>query len=181
MRQLNKGAPLKTSTNITHPLRNLAEKLSVSMAIFGGVLLLLSATMVLCSVLGRALFNSPLPGDFELLEIGAACSVFSFLPLLMYKQGNVIVPVLSAKLAPKYLKLLDNCALLFFCLCYALLGFYGALGAYETFLHQITSQILGIPLYFGIAYASFCFIASLGVCLILLLASENSAARGAKN
>ena len=36
--------------------------------------------LTVVSVVGRALFSAPIPGDFELVEIGMAVAVFAFLP-----------------------------------------------------------------------------------------------------
>ena len=58
-------------------------RLSQWAALFGGVLLCLMILMVVASITGRALVPmglAPVPGDFELIEVGAAVVVFFFLP-----------------------------------------------------------------------------------------------------
>ncbi|PKO57883.1 MAG: TRAP transporter small permease, partial [Betaproteobacteria bacterium HGW-Betaproteobacteria-19] len=42
------------------------------MAILGGVFFLIEALMSVTSVIGRALFNLPVPGDYELVQMLSA-------------------------------------------------------------------------------------------------------------
>ncbi len=53
------------------------------MAWFGSLVLVLIALMSVASIVGRALAGfglGPVPGDFELVEVGTALAVFCFLP-----------------------------------------------------------------------------------------------------
>jgi hypothetical protein len=61
------------------------------LAATGGIFLTGLTLVTVASVLGRALFDTPVPGDFELVELGAAVAVSFFLPYCQIHEGNVIV------------------------------------------------------------------------------------------
>ena len=82
------------STSVTRPTDKVGRVLfSISriFAIFGGVLLTLIALLTTVSIIGRAAFSAPVPGDFELVAIGTGVAVFAFLPWCQMNRGNVIV------------------------------------------------------------------------------------------
>ena len=72
--------------------------ISFLLALFGGFTLLVMVCVNVSSIFGRVLFSSPLLGDFELVEMGCAVAIFSFLPLCHLKNGNVIVDFFSSRL-----------------------------------------------------------------------------------
>ena len=49
-------------------------------AVVGGVVLVAMTLMSVGSIVGRSLFGKPIPGDFELIQIGCAICVAAFLP-----------------------------------------------------------------------------------------------------
>jgi len=75
-----------------------------AMAWIGAFVLALLAAMSVLSIAGRALSGlglGPVPGDFELVEAGAALAVFCFLPWAHLKRGHAVVDLLwSAYPAP---------------------------------------------------------------------------------
>ena len=67
------------------------------LAWFGGSVLTLLAVISVVSIAGRALSFAglgPVPGDFELVEAGAALAVFCFLPWCHLKRGHADVAML---------------------------------------------------------------------------------------
>lgn len=69
---------------------------------FGGLILLALAAMTVLSVLGRALPGLPgIAGDFELVEMGTAVAVFSFLPWCQLAGGQVSVDLVTARMGPR--------------------------------------------------------------------------------
>lgn len=72
-------------------------RLSKWTAILGGVLLLALTLMVVVSVAGRALIDfglQPVPGDFELVEMGIGIAVFFFLPWCYVRGSHATVDLL---------------------------------------------------------------------------------------
>lgn len=66
-------------------------------ALFGVLVLCALALTSLVSIVGRALIPwglKPVPGDFELVEMGTALAVFSFLPWCHLRNGHAVVDLL---------------------------------------------------------------------------------------
>ena len=80
------------------------------LAICGGVILLIIVLVNFFSIAGRVLFGKPLTGDFELVEMGCAVAIFSFLPLCQFKGGNVIVDFFTIKLHERKIAFLNGIA-----------------------------------------------------------------------
>jgi len=77
-----------TATSSTPPL---LERLTGPIAIFGGILALGVAGLVMLSVLGRWLFSMPIEGDFEFVKMATAVGVFAYLPYTQARRGNIMV------------------------------------------------------------------------------------------
>jgi len=68
------------------------------LAYFGGLVLTTIALLTVVSIIGRALTSfglSPIPGDYELVEVGSAVAVFCFLPWCQLNRGHVRVDILT--------------------------------------------------------------------------------------
>jgi TRAP-type C4-dicarboxylate transport system permease small subunit len=66
-------------------------------ALTGGLVLVAITVMVVISVTGRALTGlglGPVPGDFELVELGTGVAVFWFLPWTFLRGGHATVDLL---------------------------------------------------------------------------------------
>ena len=103
----------------TNPIDELTERpndkfgrflydLAYILAILGGIILVIVILINFVSILSRIIFLNPLVGDFELVEIGSAIAISSFLPLCHLKKGNVIVDFITAKLNFKKIAFLDS-------------------------------------------------------------------------
>jgi TRAP-type C4-dicarboxylate transport system permease small subunit len=73
------------------PFPPLIERLTGPIAIFGGILALGVAGLVVVSVLGRWLFSTPVDGDFEFVKMATAIGVFAYLPYTQARRGNIMV------------------------------------------------------------------------------------------
>jgi TRAP-type C4-dicarboxylate transport system permease small subunit len=61
---------------------------------FGGLVLCVIAAISVVSITGRSLSGygyGPVPGDFELVEVGTALAVFCFLPWAHLRRGHAMV------------------------------------------------------------------------------------------
>lgn len=68
----------------------------------GGVILLAMSGVTVLSVLGRAVPVLPVfPGDFELVEMGAAVCVFLFLPWCQISGGQVAIEIVTQRFGPR--------------------------------------------------------------------------------
>jgi len=75
---------------------DLARRLIEGWALLGGVLLLIIALMNTWSVISLAVLGFPVPGDFELVQMGVAVAAFSFLPYCQWKGANVTADIFTA-------------------------------------------------------------------------------------
>jgi len=73
------------------------ERLAAGLAILGGVVICLAAGLVTASVLGRWLFNSPIPADYEMVEIAVGVAVFAFLAYTQAKNGHIFVDTFTGR------------------------------------------------------------------------------------
>jgi len=77
-----------------HFLHRGADLLARIMAYSGGAVLLAVIVMTCASIIGRAsipLGLRPVPGDFEMVEIGVGFAIFAFLPWCQLQRGHVAV------------------------------------------------------------------------------------------
>jgi TRAP-type C4-dicarboxylate transport system permease small subunit len=75
-------------------------------ALLGGAVLCVLTLLIVASVTGRALIGvglGPVPGDFELVEVGTAVAVFFFLPWTYLRGGHATVDLLYMHL-PRWLQ-----------------------------------------------------------------------------
>ncbi|MEM7465150.1 MAG: TRAP transporter small permease [Pseudomonadota bacterium] len=134
-------------------------------AIFGGLVLLIIVAVNFLSILGRFLFSSPLVGDFELVKIGCAVAISSFLPICQLMRGNVIVDFVTAGLSDRVRHILDGASGALFALVAMFFTWrmiYGIQDMYkyseETMLLQIPVWIPFIPVIASFLLLSFCCI-----------------------
>jgi TRAP-type C4-dicarboxylate transport system permease small subunit len=76
-------------------------------AVLGGALALAVAGLVVVSILGRWLFNTPVEGDFEFVRMGAAIAVFTYLPYTQARRGNIYVDTFTNWMSPRARAIID--------------------------------------------------------------------------
>lgn len=118
---------------------------------FGGSVLIAMLGVSVVSVVGRKFFDSPVQGDFELVQLGCAVCVACFLPWCQIEKGHVIVDFFTLKLSPRARNRLDAIGALLLALCAALLAWRLALGTISVWTNQETTMILGAPIWLGYA------------------------------
>lgn len=64
------------------------------------MLLVIIALMNTWSIISLATLGFPVPGDFELVEMGVAVAAFSFLPYCQLAGANVTADIFSARASP---------------------------------------------------------------------------------
>jgi TRAP-type C4-dicarboxylate transport system permease small subunit len=80
------------------PAPPLIERLTGPVAIFGGLLALAVAGLVVVSVLGRRFFSMPIEGDFEFVKMATAIGVFAYLPYTQARRGNIMVDTFTGRM-----------------------------------------------------------------------------------
>ncbi len=132
------------------------HRLSAGLALLGGLVLVALIVMTCLSILGRALFSAPIPGDFELVEIGCAVAVFAFLPYCQITRGNVLVDFFTARAGPRRQAALDLAANLVFTVIAGQITWRAVFGAHDLYRYKETTMVLGLPVWWGFLPAVFC-------------------------
>ena len=131
------------------------HRLSAWFAIAGGISLASMVTLVVFSIVGRASFSRPIPGDFEIVALGTAVAVFLFLPYCYLQRGNVAVDIFISRMPPHVQRAMDVLAALLFGGIAALFAWRTVYGLADTVANRDISMILGFPVWvvypFGVA------------------------------
>jgi TRAP-type C4-dicarboxylate transport system permease small subunit len=117
------------------------------LALFGGVTLLVIVTISFSSILGRFLFSSPLLGDFELVEMGCAVAIASFLPLCQMEKGNVIVDFVTAGVSPFVKSMLDAASGILFGIVAGFFTWRMIFGAQDMYRYNEETMLLQLPVW----------------------------------
>ena len=152
--------------------------LSAGLAVLGGGVLVALIVMTCVSILGRALFSAPIPGDFELVEIGCAVAVFAFLPYCQIPRGNVVVDFFTARVSTRRRAVLDLVGNALLTLIAGLLTWRALLGGLDLHRYRETTMVLGVPLWWGFLPAVLCLAVLTLVSAYTVLRSLREAATG---
>ena len=121
--------------------------------VLGGAILFALTLLTVVSVVGRVAFSAPIPGDFELVEVGMAVAIFAFLPYCQMVRGNVIVDLFTTRASARVQALLDATGNLLYTAIAALLTWRVALGGLEVRGYGETTMVLRVPVWWGYAPA----------------------------
>jgi TRAP-type C4-dicarboxylate transport system permease small subunit len=115
----------------------------------GGLVLVAMMLMTVTSVLKRSFLGAPIPGDFELVEIASAITIFCFLPWCQSTGGNVLVDFFTMKASPRTTHLLEAVGDLIYLLIAALLLWRLTHGGMEMREYGEQSMVLRIPVWWS--------------------------------
>jgi TRAP-type C4-dicarboxylate transport system permease small subunit len=119
------------------------------LAAAGGLVLTAVTLVTVASVISRALFNKPIPGDFELVELGVGIAVSFFLPYCQIQDGNVIVDIFTAK-APEWLtRILSALGDLLLLIIAAVICWRMVYGCLDYMEYNEVTMVLRIPLWWA--------------------------------
>lgn len=134
-------------------------------ALLGGVVLVALTLMVVASVSGRALIDlglGPIPGDFELVEVGVGIAVFYFLPWCYLKGGHATVDLLYMHMPKWFQRAIVIFSDLLMMAVWLVMTWMLWQGLVEKKEYAETTFILQMPIWW--AYA-FCFVGAVIGCL----------------
>lgn len=144
--ELSAPAPaLWSITAVGRALHNSAR----SLAVVGGLMLLAMILLSVVTVLGRWLFASPIPGDFELVQVGCAICVACFLPYCQVQRGHVIVDFFTLKASARTRAVLDGIAAVLLALCAAVIAWRMLVGLIDVRAANESSMLLGVPIWWA--------------------------------
>lgn len=134
-------------------------------AIVGGIVLVALTVMIVASISGRALIGlglGPVPGDFELVEMGTAVAVLFFLPWTYLKGGHATVDLLYMHLPAWAKRAVIMVSDLLMLAVWLILTWKLYEGMVEKKQYMETTFILAMPLWW--AYAA-CLVGAVIGCL----------------
>jgi TRAP-type C4-dicarboxylate transport system permease small subunit len=123
------------------------QRLCDASATIGGVVLVAIACVTVVSVIGRAFFSHPILGDVELVQLGGAVVVASFLPYTQFRRANIIVDFFTTGASEKTQSKLDAFGTLLYSLVLGLVAWRVAVGGIDIKANQETSMLMALPLW----------------------------------
>lgn len=126
------------------------------LAIAGGIVLVAMTALTVFSIVGRGLIGfglGPIPGTYELVEMGAAFAVFSFLPWCQLQKGHVTVDLFLKPFGVRTNVLAELVGNLLTTGAAAVIAWRMWLGLLDKQTYGETTYILGIPSWIGYAVA----------------------------
>lgn len=133
--------------NATPALRRLCD-LSAAL---GGAVLLAMAGMTVVSVVGRAFFAHPILGDVELVQLGGAVVVASFLPYTQLHRANIMVDFFTQSVSAATQRRMDALGTMLYTLVMALIVWRVAVGGLSTYANGERSMLMDLPLWWPYA------------------------------
>lgn len=127
------------------------DGLARAFAFGGGAVLVALTGMSVASIIGRALFGRPVPGDFELVQVGCGVAIAAFLPYCQLQRGNIIVDFFTVRASPRVQGALDAFGALVLALVMAVLAWRTAIGMETVRAAGEVSMIVGFPIWIGYA------------------------------
>ncbi len=130
------------------------KSLSAVFAMVGAAFALVIGAMTTWSVIGRALFQAPVQGDVEMVQMGIALSLSLCLPWCQWRGGNILVDFFTQHASEKTVSRLDAVGCVMLTLMYAVLSWRSAVGAADAYQSFEATMILGLPMWWAYACLS---------------------------
>lgn len=126
------------------------------LAVLGGIALSSVMLVAVVSIIGRGLSRTrlpvfdrlgPIPGDFEIVSMGAGIAIFCFLAWAQFNRGHVTVDIFVSRLSPRGLAVLSMLMNLAMTVAVVVLARQLGLGLDDKRRFGETTLILQIPLW----------------------------------
>ncbi len=134
-----------------HKLEAMAARVEAALNLVAIALVLFIMVFVTAEILGRYLFNNPIPGHLELSELFMPAIVFLAIAYTQSTGGHIQLTLLVDNVPPGVRRVLDLFTLTLSLGVYALLCFYSARSAYWNFINV---EVTMSPPYFRIWWAT---------------------------
>jgi TRAP-type C4-dicarboxylate transport system permease small subunit len=127
------------------------------------VILVAMVCMTVVSVVGRAVFSHPILGDVELVQLGCAVVVASFLPYTQFRRANIIVDFFTTGATARTQRRMDAFGTVLYTLVLALVCWRVAVGGIDIHAARESSMLMNLPLW--IPYAL--MVPGLALCVLI--------------
>lgn len=139
------------SSRPTDPIGRVLDAVARLFAICSGLMLTAMALMSVYSIVGRSLFDKPLLGDYELVQMMSAVAVTMALPFCQMANGHVIVDFFTVRNSARSNALLDTVAALLLAICAFALAWRVGIATLEFMSNHDASMLLNLPTWWGYA------------------------------
>ena len=136
-------------TNAQAGLKGLACRLIEGWALLGGFLLLVIALMNTWSVISLNTLGYPVPGDFEMVEMGVAIAVFAFLPYCQLTGANVSADIFTSRASPRWIALFSLLAAIVAAFFSVILIWRMSDGMASYIEYEEVTTILNVPIWYA--------------------------------
>lgn len=123
------------------------EQLCDWSAAIGAIVLLAIAGMTTVSVIGRAFFGSPILGDVELVQLGGAVVVASFLPYTQVRRANIMVDFFTTRAGERTQRWMDLGGTVLYTLVLVMVLWRVAVGGIDIRSAGERSMLMDLPLW----------------------------------
>ncbi|MEY2782400.1 MAG: putative small permease component [Pseudomonadota bacterium] len=117
----------------------------------GAFVALATGFLTCASVLMRAVWSAPIPGDVEMTQMGIAFAISMCLPYCQLQKANIIVDFFTQSTSAGTRKILDAIGSLMLVLLYGLLAWRSSVGAFSVREAGETTMIIGLPMWWAYA------------------------------
>ncbi|MFZ5733979.1 MAG: TRAP transporter small permease [Pseudomonadota bacterium] len=137
-------------------------------ALAGGTLLVMAATMVVVSVTLRSdlVKAAGVPGDFELVQMATAVCAFAFLPLCQLRRGNIFVDTFTSKFPVSVNRAIDATWDVVFGVAMIVIAWRLGVGAMSAWVSGENSMVLRFPTYVPVAVCAVLAVLLAVVCFV---------------
>ena len=129
------------------PVGRLLHVLCDICAVVGGAVLIAMAIMTVVSVIGRTFFDSLILGDVELVQLGLAVCVATFLPYTQFRSANIIVDFFTTRASARSQRWMDGLGCLLYAGMTALIAWRVYAGGVMSQENQEASMLMNLPLW----------------------------------
>ena len=117
----------------------------------GAAVALATGFLTLVSVIMRAVWSQPIPGDVEMTQMGIAFAISMCLPYCQLQRGNIIVDFFTQSNSEGTRHRLDAMGNLSLVLLYGLLAWRTSMGAISVREAGETTMIISLPMWWAYA------------------------------
>lgn len=131
------------------PVGKTVELACATLAVLGGAIFVIESLMSVASVIGRAFFSMPVPGDYELVQMMSAMGIAMCLPYCQLRKGHVFVDFFTLWAPAAIKRGLDAIASLLLSASSFFLAWRVWEGMLEMREYGETSMVIALPVWWG--------------------------------
>lgn len=129
----------------------LLDRAATGLAMSGGFIFCALIAMSIVSIVGRKLFSSPIQGDVELMQMGAAVGAAAFLPLCELHDNHIKVDALTSWMSGQARAALDAVAHLMLTIAAAAITWRTGMAVRDAMSYGEVTTLLSVPVWQPVA------------------------------